>query len=313
MALVALLAGLTLLPAQEMTTDEKRERSQALIERANKLQGRDEFEAAIPLYQEALELAPRPALYYKLGLCYLESGELPPAQQYLETALRLRPDYLLARYELERLEAIKEALPEAERKALEAKTEPRKDVGKRPMSLTGEEHTEVMPLARLRVDGRTPIMLIDDGSDRRAFTAQGNRPEPLPNPPALAFLSPSRKRYAVAGNEGMSDTVVASNKNTTSQIDIQSLVKSTEPEATPTTEPTVVAMATPEPTATPTPRPTSTPTPRPTPRPTATPTPEPTATPTPETDAQSTSPAPPVVPPDFVTPAEFLTPEIVQD
>ncbi len=311
--LIILAAVAVAQDATEMSTEAKRERSAALIDRAVKLQGRGEFEAAIPIFHEALELSPRPALYYKLGVCYMESGELLTAQKYLETAMRLRPDYLLAQMEYERLQAMKANLPEEERKALEEQEKHDSAVVSRTMTVTGEEGTTLMPMARLRVDGRTPVMLIDDGSSRPAFTAAGEMPDALPNPPVLAFLSPTSKRYAVSGEE---ETVVASVDTADSTDDVRSLIEATQP--TPTPEPTRVAMVTPSPTptprptVTPTPRPTRTPTPTPTPR--ATPVPRPTVrvTPTPTPSNPPEIDTPTVLPPDIVMPAGFLTPTLIE-
>jgi tetratricopeptide (TPR) repeat protein len=309
--LLLLIILATLIPAQDaaqMSTEEKRQRSAALTDRAVKMQGRGEFEAAIPLFHEALTLAPRPALYYKLGVCYMESGELLTAQKYLETAMRLRPDYLLAKLEYERLQAMKASLPEEERKALEEQEKQDSAIVSHAMTLTGEDETTLMPMARLRMDGRTPVMLIDDGSFRPAFTTHGDMPEALPNPPVLAFLSPSRMRVYAVSDENKGTRAIAQSDSNDNTEDVQSLIDATRP--TPTPEPTRVTMATPSPT--PTPQPTVTPSPRPTvrvtptPRPTVRLTPTPTPTRTPQLDA------PPVLPPDFITPAAFLTPTLVE-
>lgn len=56
------------------------------------------YPMAIERYNAALELSPRPALYYHLGACYKARGEYSKAQEYLTTAVRMAGDYPAAEY-----------------------------------------------------------------------------------------------------------------------------------------------------------------------------------------------------------------------
>ncbi|MCX7766260.1 MAG: tetratricopeptide repeat protein [Candidatus Sumerlaeia bacterium] len=71
---------------------------------AIKLEERGEYQQAIELLLKAVELSPRPAIYYHLGHCYNMLGEKARAAQFLRRALQEAPDYKQAELELAEVE-----------------------------------------------------------------------------------------------------------------------------------------------------------------------------------------------------------------
>jgi tetratricopeptide (TPR) repeat protein len=140
---------------------------------------------------------------------------------------------------------------------------------------------------------RPPVMLVDDGSDQPAHTADGRVPRPLPDPTALTFLSQSTRGYRLAAVSEVSiDSTLARPGGASTPpavADFQSLIASvTPPEGQAPApqiafaEPTPVPVAAPEVAA-----------------PAAKPTPKgktPAAKPTPKVIASAATPTPTVVP-----------------
>lgn len=61
------------------------------------------YAMALDSYGRALEISPRPALYYHIGYCYYQRSEFTKAQEYLTAAVRLAGDYPPAEYLLSKV------------------------------------------------------------------------------------------------------------------------------------------------------------------------------------------------------------------
>jgi len=61
------------------------------------------YRLALDRYGKALDLSPRPALYYHIGSCYYKMGEYRKAYDYLTAAVRLAGDYPAAQYLLSKV------------------------------------------------------------------------------------------------------------------------------------------------------------------------------------------------------------------
>ena len=61
------------------------------------------YAMALDRYGKALELSPRPALYYRVGRCYYQRSEFTKAHEYLSAAVRLAGDYPEAQYLLSKV------------------------------------------------------------------------------------------------------------------------------------------------------------------------------------------------------------------
>ena len=61
------------------------------------------YRMALERYGKALDLAPRPAVYYHIGSCYYALGEHAKAQDFLTEAVRLAGDYPAAQYMLSKV------------------------------------------------------------------------------------------------------------------------------------------------------------------------------------------------------------------
>lgn len=61
------------------------------------------YAMALDRYGKALELSPRPAIYYHIGYCYYQRSEFTKAQEYLTAAKNLAGDYPAAEYLLSKV------------------------------------------------------------------------------------------------------------------------------------------------------------------------------------------------------------------
>ena len=74
--------------------DDARQQAAALANRGSQLLARGDPAGAIPLYQQALGLAPNDEdLHYNLGVAYARTGKGGEAEKEYKEALRLYPDY----------------------------------------------------------------------------------------------------------------------------------------------------------------------------------------------------------------------------
>ncbi|MBN1866691.1 tetratricopeptide repeat protein [Candidatus Sumerlaeota bacterium] len=165
------------------TPEELRGRAADKFEEGTRYEDRREYTRAIRCYQEALSLAPRPLILYELGHCYAEIGDLNRAEEYLNRALEMQPDYRMALLELERVRFLREksGVP---RSSLGAAAGPA--VGRpAPTARSVAETTRRIPSVARPAD-EEPILLVDDGSAMPARTVEGDLPPAMPNPPFMA-------------------------------------------------------------------------------------------------------------------------------
>jgi tetratricopeptide (TPR) repeat protein len=278
------------------------------------------YARAIELYQDALTLSPIPVCLYQLGHCYMKTGDLDRAEEYLVRALDAEPDYKQALYDLQRVADMKAQQPKGQ------------GTGGAPGEGTPGQGTWRDLLPAFQDLDRRPLTLVDDGSPAPARTADGAQPPPLPEHPWIAGTAAPSEGIPAA--HGLSPTptleLIASAqpereppRGTTAErpgSEPGIRIAQAEPKApeikptpesrpatppkppekpTPTPRPRATATLQPKPTATPEPIPTATPTPIPAAAPEpvspATPTAAPTATSKPEPTATS-SPQPTATP-----------------
>lgn len=99
------------------TPEQMRRRALDHFGRGRRLEKKGDYANAVRQYLKAEKLSPRPAVYYRLGHCYMEMGEPRRAEKHLEKALELAPDYRRAQIELARARIAIEKPEKAPQKA----------------------------------------------------------------------------------------------------------------------------------------------------------------------------------------------------
>ena len=277
-----------------LSPEERRTRAIERWDEGHEYEKRGNYGRAIELYHDALTLSPRPVCLYQLGHCYMKTGDLDRAEEYLVRALDAQPDYKLALYDLQRVADMKAQRP--------------KEPGTRDAAGEGTagQGTWRDLAPSFRDLDRSPVTLLDDGTAAPARTADGGPIPPLPEHPWLAgTAAPSE---GIPAEHGLSPTPTLE------------LIASAQPEREPPTGKTAkppgpepeIRIAQAEPKAPeikprPAPRPAAPPKPpeklTPRPRPPATATPQPTPTATPELIPTATPTPIPAAAPEPVSPA----------
>ncbi len=134
-----------------------------------------DYTRAIEVYQHALSLSPRPMILYHLGHCYMETGDLDRAQEYLSRALEMQPGYQSALVDLQKV---------FERRARQGAQAPQAS----PAS--SRQHAELA--FDIESINRDPIVLVDSGETGPAPTTEGAVPTPLSEHPAVAAVEEIR-------------------------------------------------------------------------------------------------------------------------
>lgn len=90
----------TLQAARPAKAAEGRRKAIDLLADGQTYEKRNQYDEAHKCYMESLQVAPSPAAYYHLGKLARVRGAQTEARTYLEQALKLNPDYELAKLEL---------------------------------------------------------------------------------------------------------------------------------------------------------------------------------------------------------------------
>lgn len=101
-------SGCTTLSRQQRknATEDKLTQAINCYERGLTLEQDGKAEAAVAEYKKAIDLNPRPAAYYHLGLIYAAKAEYTTAIANFEKAIALVPTYDAALKELDRIKSI---------------------------------------------------------------------------------------------------------------------------------------------------------------------------------------------------------------
>src|SRR5690606_7620704 len=81
--------------------DRERSASFDMLTRAQRLKAQGDYLLARDLLLEAAEVSSRPVVFYEIGNCYYQLGNLEQAEMYYERALEMSPGYALAQAELD--------------------------------------------------------------------------------------------------------------------------------------------------------------------------------------------------------------------
>lgn len=122
------------------------------------------YTMALERYNKALELSPRPALYYRIGACYYQMAEYQKSYEYLNSAVRLAGDYPAAQYLLSR---VRIQLAIAQRRGTPTPS----------ATATAVVITTTPPVAATRTPVRTEVALATP-----QITIPIETPEPTPTP-----------------------------------------------------------------------------------------------------------------------------------
>lgn len=119
-----------------------------LYSEAIKLEERGEYQRAIELLLKAVELSPRPAIYYHIGHCYNMLGDKARAAQFLRHALQDAPDYKQAELELAEIEfSLRDLKPSATPVIETAETVSSEDGKKQDSPASPSSSTNTQPLS----------------------------------------------------------------------------------------------------------------------------------------------------------------------
>ena len=110
LSLIIISAGCTTMSQRQRKKGVEDNLTQAInyFERGFALEQNGKADAAMVEYKKAIDLSPRPVVYYHLGLIYAAKAELPTAIANFEKAIALAPTYEAAIKEHDR---IKSSLP----------------------------------------------------------------------------------------------------------------------------------------------------------------------------------------------------------
>ena len=91
---------------KKTNTDEQLKQSLVHYEQGLRLEQEGKSDEAIAEYKKVIDISPRPAAYYHLGLIYATKGDYPTAISNFEKAIELVPTYDAAKKELERIKTL---------------------------------------------------------------------------------------------------------------------------------------------------------------------------------------------------------------
>jgi tetratricopeptide (TPR) repeat protein len=180
LALLAVLASVTGCYRRAPRTPEAiRRQAIDFLAEGQELERRGEYSLAINKYLQALELSPRPAVFYHLGHCYLENRDPERAVSYLREATARAQDFRLAQLELEKAEML-----------LKEQT---KTVATKPKTVSKEEAVAAEPTPP-PTPQPTPAI---ETSPAVAVSAATPTPPPTPSAPAKR-MPPATEQRAIA-------------------------------------------------------------------------------------------------------------------
>jgi len=114
-ALILALSGLSTGCLHDPVAERQEQRTESfnLLTRGQQLKEQGDYLLARDVFLEAVEVSPRPVLYYEIGDCYYHLERYEESADYLRRSLEMQPGYKLAKAELELVEAKLDSLPPA--------------------------------------------------------------------------------------------------------------------------------------------------------------------------------------------------------